>query len=361
MPEIAETILFNLFPRFKKLNIMKTVYRLSFYIAILFTSLQSSWAQIDLQCNGRDMHSIYLISSSGYYRIDSVDTNPTNPIFLLTNQIGNIGISINNFLGTGGGPLTMYSCYSIYYYWNGTGWTNTGHATGNSTTVNPGGSANYIFNIDDNGNSLYRYDGTISTLVLSNITTPYDFIHDIATDNLGNFYLFYTNAQKIVAYTPNGIPIDSFSTNGFLTGSNCGFAILGNRVYAQSCGSINELYEGIKSGNTFNFTMIKSLGLLQSPDIAACPDAALPLAVFKDPDQPRFAVHPNPAQDVALISLIKTSQLEIYNSMGILIKSVPTRGLTEYQLDVSEWKAGVYLINAFSEKKTAARGKLIVE
>src|SRR5688572_25527119 len=151
---------------------MKPIFHISFTIALLLASLQNAFAQIDLDCNGRDMHSIYLVGYNGFYRIDSVDTNPTNPIFLTANSNGSIGISINNYLGTGGGPLTMYSCNTTYSYWNGTGWTNTGHATGNGNSVNPGGSANYIFNIDDNGNNLFRYDGISSTVLLSNLTPP---------------------------------------------------------------------------------------------------------------------------------------------------------------------------------------------
>ncbi len=341
---------------------MKTIFHVSFTLSLLFASLHHASAQIDLQCNGRDMHSIYLITFTGYYRIDSVDTNPTNPIYLTDNSLNNFGISINNNLDSVAGPLTMYSCATMYYFWNGTGWTLTNHNTGAiGSPVNPGGSANYIFNVSDFGNAVYRYDGVSNTQILSYVGAQSDFIHDVATDNQGNFYLFYTNTQKIVAYTPNGIPIDSFTTTGFAPGSQCGLAILGDRVYATTCtGNAGELFEGIKSGNTYNFTSIKNIGF-HSPDVAACPNAALPLAVFKDPDMPHFAVYPNPAHDIVSISLVNTSQLEIYNSMGILIKTVLTRGLTEYQLDVSEWKAGVYLINALSENKTAVRGKLVVE
>lgn len=336
------------------------MYRISFTISLLFVSMQFALAQIDLQCNDRDMHSIYLVGNSGFYRIDSVDTNPTNPIFLMQNTPGAIGISINNDLNSGG-PVTMYSCDNLYYFWDGSGWINTGHTTGNSSAVNPGGSADYIFNLNDNGNSLYRYDGTgTNTLLLSNIGTSNDFVHDVAADNQGNFYLFFTNAQKIVAYTPNGIPVDTFMTTGFASGSQCGIAILGDRIYATTCSGSYELYEGIKTGNTINFTMIKNFAV-QSSDIAACPSAAQPLAVFENPNLPRFAVYPNPAKEIAIIKLQNTTTLEIYDCMGVLRTAVPTRGLTEYHLNVTEWKSGVYLINAVSEEKTSARGKLVVE
>src|SRR5436190_7687018 len=86
-------------------------------------------AQIDLQCNGRDMHSIYIIgTNSDIYRIDSVDTSPTNPILVALNLPSfNGGISINANLDSIAGPETMYLVAGVthnYFWWNGTNWTN---------------------------------------------------------------------------------------------------------------------------------------------------------------------------------------------------------------------------------------------
>jgi hypothetical protein len=341
---------------------MKTMLRIVCSLLFLCVNLPDVYSQVDLDCQGRDMHSIYLVSGSGFYRIDSIDTNPGTPVFLTSNSIGAIGISINNDLSITSGPLTLYSCTNYYFYWDGSNWVNTGHTTGNGSCVNPGGSSNYIYNLADNGSALYRYDGTaVITGVLSNVGTSNDFVHDVAADNLGNFYLFFTNAQIIVAYSPAGIPLDTFFTTGFPTGSHCGLALLGDRVYAQSCTGSYELYEGIKSGNTINFTSIMNLGLLQCSDIATCPTAAQPLAISENSDLPGFAVYPSPAHDKIIIRLKNASLMEIYDSAGRLLISSSTKGITEYKMDVSDWNAGIYFIKALSENFSQVTGKFLVE
>jgi hypothetical protein len=332
---------------------------------ILFITCTICNAQIDLQCSGRDMHSIYLFhygGSNAFYRIDSVDTSPTNPIWLDSIPGGNFGggISINNNLDSLAGPETMYfvDLSSHYYFWNGTSWSNTGHTSGSGAALNPGGTSNYIFNLDGNGNSLYRYDGTGSgTLLLSNLNTNGVAIYDVATDNQGNFYLFYTNLQKIIAYDPSGIPIDSFTTSGFPTGGDPGIAILGNNIYANT---LSALYKGTKIGSNINFTQIKNLSFLVG-DIAACPEAGNPLAVFKDLTAPHFAIYPNPAHSVAIIKMINTATLEITDCLGRLRKSIDVRGLNEYHLSVTDLEPGAYIINAVSKNKSGVRSTLIVQ
>lgn len=343
---------------------MKNICYISFLLVILFTNKQSSVAQIDLQCSGRDMHSIYLILDSGFFRIDSVDTNPTDPIFVSSNVINAQGISINNNLDLISGQVTMYSIdnYNYYYYWNGTSWTNTGHV---AFSTNPGGSSNYIFNIAGFAGDLYRYDGTGNDiLLLSNLGTASAAVYDVACDNMGTFYLFFTNNQKIIAYDSNGIQIDLFNTSGFPLSIGAGLAILGDDIYAMrslggSPGS-SYLYKGTKSGALINFTLIKSISSKCS-DIASCPNAALPLVVFKNPELPHFAVYPNPASYNVIIKLENTSSLVIYNCIGNVKETIPTYGLNEYILDISQWKSGVYIINALSENKMSTWCKLMVE
>ncbi len=64
---------------------------------LLVLSSAFATAQIDIQCDGRDKHSIYLIctTTGSYYRIDNVDTNPTDTIYVADVPAGHIGISIN--------------------------------------------------------------------------------------------------------------------------------------------------------------------------------------------------------------------------------------------------------------------------
>jgi hypothetical protein len=316
------------------------------YLILLILIPKISCAQIDLQCNGRDMHSIYLVSSNGFYRMDSVDTNPTNPILLTTNAFFGKGISINNNLDSSAGPITMYcaSSGSTYRFWNGTGWTNTGHSGGStSSAINPGGTSNYIFNITDGGNTLYRYDGTTNgTPLINNLGGP-GFLHDVATDNQGNFYLFYTVAQKFIKYNPNGIPVDSFNITGFptISGGGPGFAILGNDVYAIPLTS-DYLYKGIKSGNTINFNAIKSISI-QVLDLATCPVAGNPLSVFNGISLQNLIVAPNPINDKLNIFIgdNKNSEVCLYD---ITSRKIFNQSFTNStSINTSQLAKGIYI------------------
>lgn len=333
---------------------------LKYLNGFLFITIQCAIAQVDLQCNGRDMHSIYLVSSNGIFRIDSVDSSPGNEI-QVDYSINFKGISINNNLDLMNGQKTMYivDYAGMYSYWNGSGWTYTGHSSGSVSAINPGGTDSYIFNFHDNETDLYRYDGTSSVLLLSSISGGHS-IHDVATDVAGNFYLFFTTNQNIIAYNAMGITIDTLTTTGFPTGINCGLTIIGNRVYAVTCNGNYELYEGIKSGNNINFTLIKTL-MFQYIDIASCPDAAEPLAVFKNPEMPHFTIYPVPVRQTASVRMYHTDLIEIIDCLGIMIKKIETTGLTNYELDVSGLKRGVYFIKAISKNGEYAQSKFIVE
>jgi hypothetical protein len=300
-------------------------------------------AQIDLQCNGRDMHSIYLVNDTAFFRIDSVDTNPTDPIMIATNTITggfqDDGISINNNLDTNTGQETMYyiNGTGTYFFWNGTSWTNTNHT---SVGVNPGGSTNYIYNIQDAGGQIYRYDGSSNAILLS--SNPGILIWDVATDNQDNFYLFYTDSQKIIAFNSSGIPIDSFTTSGFPFGTDCSLTILGNSIYATTCNTLYGLYKGDKSGNMINFTLIKSLSMAFE-DIASCSTAALPLAIFKHPEPAHFSVYPNPFSDKLNITTKTNDPLEI------TLFDITSRKLLHQQftntltLNTSHLSKGIYI------------------
>jgi ELWxxDGT repeat protein len=314
-------------------------------------------AQIDLQCNGRDMHSIYI---SGYnydiYRVDSVDTSPTNPILLISNKPASSGgISINANLDSIAGPETMYFVEQYYYFWNGLNWTNTNHTSGSLGAVNPGGTSDFIFNLNGNGNALYRYDGTANgTLLLSNLNTASSTIYDVATDNQGNFYLFYSNLQKIIAYNSTGIPIDSFTISG-LVGGGGGFAILGNRMYAITS---HDLYEGIKTGSNINFTLIKSLPFSVA-DIATCPEAGNPLSVFNSSSLPHSIVYPNPISDKLNITISNNEPSEallydiasrkLFQQTFINSISIPTESLAK----------GIYLYEVRNKNGVIKKGKVV--
>lgn len=144
-------------------------------------------AQIDLQCDARDLHSLYILSINEIYRIDSVNTSPTDPILVGLPAINDIGgISINANLNAVGEPETMYFVSNFsqnYYYWSQWGWINTNHLSGNASAINPGGTADYIFNLDTLDGNVYRYNGTGNgTLLLSGVDMTLGF-YDVATDN----------------------------------------------------------------------------------------------------------------------------------------------------------------------------------
>lgn len=243
-------------------------------------------SQIDLQCNGRDLHAVYISNYFGQiYRIENVDTVPSDPILVTTiPQVQGFGISINANLNNPSDPETMYyvSANSIfYYYWNGSNWTNTNHSSGGFGAKNPGGTSNYIFNLNGLQNSITRYDGTgNATLLLSNLQTFNRAFYDIATDNIGNFYLFYKLQQEIKMFNPDGVLLNTFIATGDIgtdiSEGGAGFAIIGNKLYAVTN---NELYEGTVNGNTINFVGIKTMNFI-SADMAACPQAGRPLGLI---------------------------------------------------------------------------------
>lgn len=51
--------------------------------------------------------------------------------------------------------------------------------------------------------------------------------------------------------------------------------------------------------------------------------------------------------------------VNIYNITGQLIKSVLTKGASEVRLDVSEWAAGVYSVEALDCNGISKKGKFV--
>ena len=118
---------------------------------------------------------------------------------------------------------------------------------------------------------------------------------------------------------------------------------------------------GTVIGDTVNFTLLVDHPGLWCNDLAVCPSSGFPVAVFEDPEVPHFVIHPNPAQDVAVIKLHNTDRLFIYNQLGVLCESISVEGVNEYYLDVSNYKSGMYYLTAISKTNTTATKKLIVQ
>jgi hypothetical protein len=218
--------------------------------------------------------------------------------------------------------------------------------------------------LDAVGNELYRYEGNgNSTLLLSNLNSNMSVIYDVATDNLENFYLFYTNLQKIYSYDPNGMPIDTFTTTGFPTLVHPGFAILGHRMYALANSTPNsvDLYEGIQVGSIINFTFKKHIAL-RVTDIATCPEAGKPLSNEIIHRQQPFTVYPNPFNNEININFSgSTSITEVLfydlTSRVILQQSF----LNTVSINTEQLAKGIYFYELRNKNVDIKKGKVLKE
>ncbi len=209
----------------------------------------------------------YIMSGNRFYTMNTATNTGTLNSIVMPNNSG--GLAINNNLNGGTPSPTYYTVVGgIYWYYNGSTWVNTGHSSGSTAAVNPGGAGPYIYNLDGSNNRLYRYDGTgNSTLFLNfgNFNGPYDVIGD---EN-GNVYVMHNGSgnQKLVMYGPNGQILCTYTYTGLPTSSaGGGYAIVGGKLYA-NVGSGN--YVGTISGTNISFTPF-SFGPTAS-DFANCP------------------------------------------------------------------------------------------
>jgi hypothetical protein len=182
---------------------------------------------------------------------------------------------------------------------------------------------------------------------------------DVATDSLGNFYLLYTQMQIIIAFTPSGIPIDTFTVTGSVPFSTTatGFALLGSNFYYESG---TELHLGTVSGDTVNFSSLLTHPTITITDLAVCPTSGYPVTGFKDPEAPHFVIYPNPADDVAEIRMHNIDFLLVYDQLGVLHQNIPVKGLSEYSLNVENLKSGMYFLTAVAKNKATVTSKLLV-
>lgn len=327
-------------------------------LSILLFFSATATAQIDLQCDGRDQHSIYLTNDTAIFRIDSVDTNPTDPIYVNTTYLGEAGISINNRLDSTAAGLTIYlapALYNYYWYWDGNAWINTGFSPGATDAINPGGTANTIFNLNGNSGQIYLFNGHMDGYaVLSNLSTYGCAIYDIAIDSTGNFYLFFTTQQRIDAYNSNAQFLGSFTTTGFPYGTQPGFTIVGDKMYAIGNAPL-ALYQGIVSGNTVSFTAIKSFNMSFS-DIASCPNAGKPIVTNLPKLQAQSAIYPNPTTGQVFIKTdkMRPETVEVYDITGERVIKQPYTG----EMDLGVLNAGIYFIE-LKEKSNTLRSKVV--
>lgn len=306
-------------------------------------------AQFNVDCTGQHKNSLFFIGQY-FFRIDSVDTNPTAPIILDTNDLPRQGLSINRILSIPGSTEVMYTCNTaaIYEYWNGSTWVSTGHTSGG---LHPGGTNQYIFNLDGANGTVYRYDGTSNSVpITTNLPTVFNSIYDLATDTAGNFYILYTDNSgfpELVVYDPNGMPIDSFPVTG--TGSFPGAAMtmLGGHIYEFSPGGLKK---GTLTGGVMQFSPFP-VGFIPGAvfDMASCPGEAIPLPTIIEKLATTIFVYPNPAKDYLNIKAEKlwgkNCAVSIIDITGKKLSEENLRFETsKLTLDISQLKNGIYFL-----------------
>ena len=215
-----------------------------------------------------------------------------------------------------------------------------------------------IFNLNAIGNCITRYDGTGNGMILlSNIGAFNQSMYDLATDSQGNFYLYFTTQQIIVAFNPNGIAIDTFSTSIAQYPSGPGLAIVGDRVYTVIA---NNLYEGIKTGNTINFSLIKNIGF-PATDLAACPNAGLPLFVSEDNPIQTLSIYPNPFSNILNIAISNHKNYEIIIYDVLSKKHLQQQFSESLSLNTVQLAKGIYLYEVRNKNGVIKHGKIVKE
>lgn len=330
------------------MNYANTILKFSLLLVISFNTSQIK-AQFDVQCNGRDMHSLFF-SCNYYGRIDNIDTNPSVVILSTsTHSLG--GISINNILSIPGSSEVLYACngFQWYFYWNGSSWVNTGHL---SNAMSPGGTSQYIFNLDASAGIVYRYDGTPNSVpILTNLPTGLYDINDIVTDSAGNFYIIYTNFSnpRIVVYDPNGMTIDTIPITGLLSVSGDGAALVGGQLYVESS---NLIYQGTMINDTcrfVNYPIVFPPNIGGIGNMASCPSAAYPLPIISKKLATSIFVYPNPAQNNVTVKaeklLGKSCVFTITDVSGKKLKEEHNTFVTgTVTINVSKLKSGIYFL-----------------
>ncbi|HEY0110381.1 MAG TPA: PKD domain-containing protein, partial [Fibrella sp.] len=194
---------------------------------------------------------------------------------------GGSGLAVApNINGTGPSPTFYTTVGGNYYYYNGTGWTNTGHTAG---AVNIGGGGAYLYGLIGGTGELYRYDGTGNAILLLTIpgfglnagnSGPFD----VSCDCAGNFYILKTQStpQFLRKYSPTGVLLQSWTVTGVPLGvlGGAGLCVLGNTVYFDAS---NTFYTGTIGATNVAFTSAPLT--FASNDMASCPSGGVASSV----------------------------------------------------------------------------------
>ncbi len=257
---------------------MSLLRRIGVFIVFFFVLITFSRAQTPI-CDGTKF---YALSNS---------TPSANAIYVcsLTSSFSNYtltGLSLQYSEGLAIGPAfgfvapnpTFWTVRAgTYWYYNGSAFVSSGHSAGSG--ANLGGSANFIYNVDQVTGNVFKYNGTATqTLVASIPNFSTNYIPDIVCDDQDNFFLllhhdgFNGNPQRLDGFNQFGTAICSYSgnvfgphplPNGTALASN-GYTMAHNQNSGVRYGYLNGLTATVSTGGYLNV-----LGTCN--DFASCP------------------------------------------------------------------------------------------
>lgn len=199
---------------------------------------------------------------------------------------GPAGLAINGLPAGSGGlavgpnlgfpapnPTYWTTAGSTYWYYNGAGWTNTGHNTGNGAAVNIGCGGGFMYNLVGGSGQIYSYNGTgPGTLLVTLAGFAGGGPYDVVCDDAGNFFILKNTApQSLSMYGPNGVLKCSWTlANNPTSSAGGGFAIVGNTVYYHRNSAPAFWAGNIIPGNSV-ITFTSQANIASPSDFASCP------------------------------------------------------------------------------------------
>ena len=220
-----------------------------------------------LSCN-TDFYSMNA-NSTNIYATSNLSNTPTTYSAVLPPASN--GLAIGPAFGfTAPNPTYWTTSGGTYWYHNGTSFINTGHSTGNSLALSPGGSKNFIYNVTPTG-QVYKYNGTGTSSFVTTIALGIGMVSDVVGDDQDNFYVQHCcGGSSIKIYNAAGSLICSYSSSNVVhsTDYEGGLAILNNTVVVQQTGGQYQ-WSGLFSNSPIAYSTFTLNGGIS--DYASCP------------------------------------------------------------------------------------------
>ncbi len=224
--------------------------------------------QGQVNCAGFDSTLVFIHDGQNIKAYDpALPLGAGNPSVFMPAGIALGGLAVSYNLNGGAASPTFYTNGGgNYQYYNGAGWTNTGHTV---PVVNPGGGVNFIYSINGGTGEIWKYDGLGNATYLVT-TVPSSGPYDLAVDQQDNFYHLNASIQpgRIDKFNPAGVLIDSFVVNGNpIQNAGGGFAMIGDWVFAVF-NTNPSFYSGQIIAGVVNLVPV---GNMPASDLATCP------------------------------------------------------------------------------------------